>query len=48
VNPNATILVLASRLWMTVLEAAPGLLLIALNRARPTNEPSTTPNGSHA
>jgi uncharacterized membrane protein YbhN (UPF0104 family) len=48
IEPNATILVLFSRLWMTLLEAAPGLLLIALNRARPTNETSTTPNGSHA
>ena len=47
VNPNATILVLFSRLWMTLLEATPGLLLIALNRARPSNETSTTPNGSH-
>lgn len=48
VDPNATILVLFSRLWLTLLEAAPGLLLIALNRARPTNVTSTTPNGSHA
>jgi uncharacterized membrane protein YbhN (UPF0104 family) len=48
VDPNATILVLFSRLWMTLLEAAPGLMLLALNRARPTNETSTTPNGSHA
>jgi uncharacterized membrane protein YbhN (UPF0104 family) len=47
-NPNATILVLLSRLWMTLLEATPGLMLLALNRARPTNDTSITPNGSHA
>ena len=32
----AVLLVLASRLWLTVLEAFPGLVLIALGRARPT------------
>jgi uncharacterized membrane protein YbhN (UPF0104 family) len=52
VDPNATILVLFSRLWMTLLEAAPGLVLIALSRARPitatATATATTPNGSHA
>jgi uncharacterized membrane protein YbhN (UPF0104 family) len=44
---NATVLVLVSRLWLTLLEAAPGLVLLALNRSRPTFDHSTTPNGSH-
>ncbi|MBI1809602.1 MAG: flippase-like domain-containing protein [Gemmatimonadetes bacterium] len=39
----AVLLVLASRLWLTVLEALPGLLLIALGRARPT--PTNRRNG---
>jgi len=39
----AILLVLASRLWLTVLEALPGLVLIALGRARPT--PTNRRNG---
>lgn len=39
------ILVIISRLWLTVLEATPGLLLLTLRRFRPT---PTIPHGSHS
>ncbi len=39
----AYLLILASRLWLTVLEALPGLLLIVTGRARPT--PTNRRNG---
>lgn len=43
---GAVILVVASRLWLTVLEAAPGLILLALSRTRLSNHSHPT-NGSH-
>jgi len=33
--PDALLLIVVSRLWLTVLEAAPGLLLLALRRSTP-------------
>lgn len=41
---DGLILVIVSRLWLTVLEATPGLLLLTVRRFRPT---STPPHGSH-
>jgi hypothetical protein len=43
---GALLLVFVSRLWLTVLEAAPGLILLALRRPR-SSSPSPSPNGSH-
>ncbi|MCX5766534.1 MAG: lysylphosphatidylglycerol synthase domain-containing protein [Gemmatimonadetes bacterium] len=44
---SATLLVLTSRLWLTVLEALPGLTLLALGRARPHHTPKPD-HGTHA
>ena len=42
---GAVMLVLISRLWLTVLEAAPGLILLAFRRPTSSN-PTTKPNGT--
>jgi glycosyltransferase 2 family protein len=43
---GALLLVFVSRLWLTVLEAVPGLILLALRRPR-SSSTSLSPNGSH-
>lgn len=40
--PEATLLVVASRLWLTVLEILPGLLLLSSTRSAPSAVPPTT------
>lgn len=39
-EPEATLLVIASRLWLTVLEIAPGVLLLAWPKNRPRSRPA--------
>jgi uncharacterized membrane protein YbhN (UPF0104 family) len=40
----ATAIVIASRLWMTVVEAAPGLILLAVRRKTPKSRKTSLRN----
>lgn len=42
--PTATLLAVASRLWLTVLELAPGLAFLAVGAARPLSRPAPDAN----
>jgi hypothetical protein len=39
--PTATLLAVASRLWLTALELAPGLAFLAVGAARPLSRPTS-------